>query len=94
MGSVALAGPVRSNWELYREGAWSEVAVDGPLIVNSKAFAGESKIAADLQDGHLVILLDRWSAPISGHHLCYRKQRRMAPVVRAYIHAVRAQASD
>jgi len=91
------------NWEFFENGAWFEVAVEGPLIVNTKemairaaedgvgiAFAPDYAISAQLADGRLVGLLEDWSAPFPGYHLCYPQQRQMAPAVRAFIDALRS----
>jgi len=94
------------NWEFFEDGAWFEVAVNGPLIVNSKAmavraaldgvgvaFVVEQQVAAHLQDGALIPLLEPWSAPFPGHHLCYPQQRQMAPALRVFIDALRRRAA-
>lgn len=94
------------NWEFFENGAWFEVAVEGPLIVNTKemairaaadgvgiAFAPEYALRAHLADGRLIGLLEDWSAPFPGYHLCYPQQRQMAPAVRAFIDALRTPAS-
>jgi DNA-binding transcriptional LysR family regulator len=86
------------NWEFYEDGAWFEVAVDGPLIVNSKemmiravldgagvGFTVEQRVQAELQSGRLVSLLEPWCAPYPGYHICYPQQRQMSPAVRAFI---------
>jgi DNA-binding transcriptional LysR family regulator len=39
-------------------------------------------------------MLQQWSAPFPGHHLCYPQQRRMAPALRAFIDHVRAGAAN
>jgi len=93
------------NWEFFEDGAWFEVAVDGPLIVNSKevaiqaaldgvgiAFAVEQQVGEVLGDGRLIAMLEPWSARFPGHHLCYPEQRQMAPAIRAFIDALRRQA--
>jgi len=89
-------------WEFFEDGAWFEVAVDGPLIVNDKelsiraavdgagiAFPVEYMVFDLIADGRLVPLLDPWSIPFPGHFLCYPRQRQMAPALRAFIDAVR-----
>jgi DNA-binding transcriptional LysR family regulator len=94
------------NWEFWENGTWFEVAVDGPLIVSSKdmgvraaidgvgiAFAIEPMAAAAIAAGHLLPMLQQWSAPFPGHHLCYPQQRQMAPALRAFIDHVRASAA-
>ena len=49
-------------------------------------------MADALADGRLVALLEPWCAPFPGDHLCYPRQRLMAPAVRAFIDRVRAHA--
>lgn len=90
-------------WEFFENGAWFEVAVDGPLIVNDKemsiraavdgagiAFPVEYMVADLVAAGKLIVLLEPWSVPFPGHFLCYPQQRQMAPALRAFIDAVRA----
>jgi DNA-binding transcriptional LysR family regulator len=90
------------RWEFFEDGAWFEVAVTGPLIVNSKetalaaaidgvgiAFAVEQAALRAITEGRLVPMLDAWCAPFPGHHLCYTQQRQMSPAVRAFIDALR-----
>lgn len=89
------------RWE-FRDGErWFEVAVAGPLIVNSRdfaiaaaadgvgiAFAIEEAVAPHIAAGRLVPLLEAWSAPFPGFFLCYTRQRHMAPALRAVIDAI------
>lgn len=88
-------------WEFYENGAWFEVTVDGPLIVNDKdmglraalqgvgiGFPVEEVARDDIAAGRLVALLEPWSAPFPGLFLCYPRQRQMAPALRAFIDAV------
>jgi DNA-binding transcriptional LysR family regulator len=90
------------RWEFFENGAWFEVAVSGPLIVNSKelalaaavdavgiAFAVEHSAASLIAEGRLVAMLEHWCAPFPGHHLCYARQRQMSPALRAFIDALR-----
>ena len=94
------------RWEFQEHGAWFEVAVDGPPVVDDKllaigaaldglgiAFAVEQQLAQALAEGRLEALLEPWCAPFPGHHLCYPSQRLMAPAVRAFIDCVRLQAA-
>ncbi|HVJ40416.1 MAG TPA: LysR family transcriptional regulator [Dongiaceae bacterium] len=89
-------------WEFFEDGAWFEVAVDGPLIFNDKemalratlqgigiGFPVEEAVAQHIAAGRLVPLLQAWSAPFPGLFLCYPQQRQMAPALRAFIDAVR-----
>jgi DNA-binding transcriptional LysR family regulator len=94
------------EWEFWENDRWFQVAVDGPLIVNSRdlerqaalagiglAFVVEDRAAALIADGRLVPLLRQWSAPFPGFFLCYPEQRQMAPALRAFIDRVRAAAA-
>lgn len=94
------------HWEFWEKGAWFEVAVDGPLIVNDKetalratldglgiAFLSDWRIAEAVSQGLLVPMLEEWSAPFPGHHLCYPRQRQMAPALRVFIDHVREHAA-
>ena len=93
------------DWEFWEHGRWFAVAVDGPLIVNSRdlerqaalagvglAFVVEQKVASLIAAGRLVPLLQQWSAPFPGFFLCYPEQRQMAPALRAFIDKVRETA--
>lgn len=94
------------NWEFWQDGDWFEVAVDGPLIVNTKAlalaaaldgvgvaFAVDLTVERHIAEGRLVPLLEAWSAPFPGLFLGYPRQRQMAPALRAFIDHVRSAAS-
>ena len=94
------------RWEFFEDGAWFEVAVGGPLIVNSKAmalqaaldgvgiaFAVEQTTRAAVADGRLIQMLQPWCATLPGHHLCWTQQRQMAPALRVFIDAVRRRAA-
>jgi len=94
------------HWEFWEKGAWFEVAVDGPVIVNDKemalraalagvgiAFLSDWRIASLVEQGLLVTMLEEWSAPFPGHHLCYPRQRQMSPALRAFIDYVREHAA-
>ena len=94
------------NWEFWDNGRWCDVAVDGPLIVNSRdlerqaalagvglAFVVEQMVASLIGEGRLVPLLQQWSAPFPGFFLCYPEQRQMAPALRAFIDQVRTVAA-
>ena len=94
------------RWEFYEDGAWFEVEVAGPLIVNSKhmalqaaidgvgiAFSVERTARQAIADGRLVAMLETWCEPFPGHHLCFPQQRQMSPALRAFIDTVREGAS-
>lgn len=89
------------EWEFCENERWFSVAVDGPLIVNSRAFAVQAAVqgvgiafvkdsdaAGLIAEGKLVPLLENWSAPFEGFYLCYPQQRHMAPALRAFIDTV------
>ncbi|GGL10211.1 LysR family transcriptional regulator [Caulobacter rhizosphaerae] len=94
------------RWEFFENGAWFEVEVDGPLIVNSKdmalkaaidgagvAFSVERTARQAIADGRLVPMLEAWCEPFPGHHLCFAQQRQMSPALRAFIDTVRQGAA-
>jgi DNA-binding transcriptional LysR family regulator len=94
------------KWEFLENGQWFEVMVEGPIIANSKEFCLQAALdgvgiafptdqlsAPHITAGRLVPLLERWSAPFPGFHLCFPAQRQMAPPVRAFIDVVRAKAA-
>jgi DNA-binding transcriptional LysR family regulator len=94
------------KWEFLESGQWFEVAVEGPIIANSKEFCVQAALdgvgiafptdqlcASHIAAGRLVPLLEAWSAPFPGFHLCFPAQRQMAPPLRAFIDAVRTNAS-
>lgn len=93
------------DWEFCEHGRWFEVRTHGPLIVNDKslaiqaalqgigiAFCVEEAVQDHLQAGRLQSLLEPWCAIFPGIHLCYPRQRQMAPALRAFIDAVRHSA--
>ena len=90
-------------WEFCESGRWFAVEVSGSLIANSRefgiraavdglgiAFAVEESIAPFVEDGRLVRLLEPWSAPFPGFHLCYPQQRNMAAALRAFVDALQS----
>ncbi|MEH0196462.1 LysR family transcriptional regulator [Caulobacter sp. CCNWLY153] len=95
------------NWEFYKDGAWFEVAVDGPLIVNERSamlraaidglgigFFTSLELAGPVSEGRLTPLLEAWTHPYPGYAICYPRQRQMAPALRAFIDALRAFADQ
>jgi len=95
------------DWEFFENGKWFEVAVEGPILTNSKefglqaaldglgiAFATDFLVGTHMAAGRLVPVLERWSAPFPGYYLCYPERRQMAPILRAFIDAVRAVAAE
>jgi DNA-binding transcriptional LysR family regulator len=95
------------KWEFLKDGAWFDVAVEGPLITNLKdfglqaaidgvgiAFATQQMVAPHIAAGRLVVLLESWSGIFPGYYLCYPAQRQMAPPLRAFIDSVRSKARE
>jgi DNA-binding transcriptional LysR family regulator len=95
------------NWEFFKDGAWFEVEVDGPLILSEQtmavdaavqgmgiAFWVENELKLLIEQGKLVPLLEEYSAPFPGFYICYPQQRQMAPALRAFIDFVKANAAE
>jgi DNA-binding transcriptional LysR family regulator len=95
------------NWEFFKDGAWFEVEVDGPLILSEQtmtidaavqgmgiAFWIEQELKPLIEQGKLVALLEEYSAPFPGFYVCYPQQRQMAPALRAFIDFVKANAAE
>lgn len=93
-------------WEFFEEGRWLSIKPSGGLIVNDKtlalrmaldglgiAFLIEDTVEYHVQAGRLVPLLDTWSAPFPGFHLCYPRQDHMSSATRAVIERLREMAS-
>jgi len=91
-------------WEFWRDGAWFEVAVDGPLIVDDRevaiaaalggvgiAFATEGEVENHLASGRLEAILVDWTETFPGYHICYPKQYQMLPALRALIDVLRSK---
>jgi DNA-binding transcriptional LysR family regulator len=94
------------KWEFQEDGQWFEVAVEGPIIANSKEFCLQAALdgvgvafptdqlsAPHIAAGRLVLLLERWSAPFPGFYLCFPARQNMAPPLRAFIDVVRTTAT-
>ncbi|MGQ9367856.1 LysR family transcriptional regulator [Azospirillum sp. ST 5-10] len=99
--------PTPYNWEFFADGAWFEVAVDGPLILTDRAtmvratvdgigiaFLTDWETRELIAQGRLVPMLEAWSHPYPGYFLCYPRQRQMAPALRAFIDALRTATAD
>ena len=95
------------NWEFFKDGAWFEVEVDGPLILSEQtmtidaavqgmgiAFWIEQELKPLIEQGKLVPLLEEYSAPFPGFYICYPQQRQMAPALRAFIDFIKAKAAE
>jgi DNA-binding transcriptional LysR family regulator len=90
------------NWEFFKDGAWFEVEVDGPLVLSEQtmavnaalkgmgiAFWVEHELRPLIEAGKLVPLLEEWSGEFPGLYICYPQQRQMAPALRAFIDFVK-----
>ncbi len=90
-------------WEFFEEGRWFSVNPIGSVIVNDKplalrmalvghgiAFAIEDTVRDHIKAGHLVPLLEAWSAPFPGFYLSYARQRHMSAATRAVIDRIRS----
>ena len=95
------------NWEFFKDGAWFEVEVDGPLILSEQtmtidaavqgmgiAFWIEQELKPLIEQGKLVPLLEQYSAPFPGFYICYPQQRQMAPALRAFIDFIKTKAAE
>jgi len=95
------------KWEFQENGQWFEVAVEGPIIANSKefclqaaldgigiAFPTEQLSAPYVAAGQLVRLLEPWSGSFPGFYLCFPARRQMAPPLRAFIDAFKAPSAS
>jgi len=93
------------NWEFFKDGAWFEVEVDGPLILSEHpmivdaalkgmgiAFWVEHELRPLIEAGKLIPLLEDYSASFPGFYICYPQQRQMAPALRAFIDFVKDSA--
>ena len=89
-------------WDFARKGKQVNVRVDGPLIFNTAppqvdaALAGlgisllpEDELAAHLQQGRLVRVLEDWCPPFAGYHLYYPSRRQPSPAFSLVLEAVR-----
>lgn len=94
------------NWEFFKNGAWFEVEVDGPVIFSEQtmavdaalkgmgiAFWVEHELRPLIEAGKLVPLLEEWSGEFRGLYICYPQQRQMAPALRAFIDFVKNSAA-
>ncbi len=91
-------------WEFEKEGRPIRVQVAGPLVVNSgaplrrAALAGlglactfEDVVAADVQAGRLVRVLEDWCPPFPGYHLYYPSRRQPTPAFSLLVEALRTR---
>jgi DNA-binding transcriptional LysR family regulator len=92
-------------WDFARRGKAVNVRVDGPLIFNTSppqvdaAVAGlgvallpEDEVAAHLDDGLLLRVLQEWCPPFEGYHLYYPSRRQPSPAFGLVVKALRYHA--
>jgi DNA-binding transcriptional LysR family regulator len=90
------------KWEFENGVDKVEVGVEGSLITNnldlvvSAALNGvgigymlEDYMAAHIDEGHLVPVLEEWSLPFAGYHLFHPSRRQMPPKLRAFVDFLR-----
>jgi DNA-binding transcriptional LysR family regulator len=93
------------DWEFAEDGRWFSIKVCGPLVLSDRplilrlalrgvgiCLLGEGDARPYLESGALINLLDEWSAPFPGWHLCYPKQKYLPQSTRLFIDAVRKAA--
>lgn len=86
------------NWEFFKDGHWTSVVVDGPLIVSCSdmaisaavqgvgiAFWAECDVRCLIEAGKLVPMLEEFSPYFPGWYLAFPKQRHMPGAVRAVV---------
>ena len=93
-------------WDFERRGRQVNVRVDGPLIFNTArpqvdaALAGlgiallpEDEVAALLEAGALVRVMQDWCPKFAGYHLYYPSRRQPSPAFSLVVDALRVDAS-
>ncbi len=89
-------------WEFFKDGHWTSMAVNGPLIVSCSdmaisaavqgvgiAFWAEYAVRPLIAQGRLVPMLEEFSPYCPGWYLTYPRQRYMSAAVRAVIDFLR-----
>ncbi len=92
-------------WDFERRGRQVNVRVDGPLIFNTAppqvdaALAGlglallpEDEVAAHIEAGRLVRVLQDWCPLFAGYHLYYPSRRQPSPAFSLVVDALRVRA--
>lgn len=91
------------NWEFFKDGHWTSVAVNGPLTVSCSemaisaavqgvgiAFWTEQVVRPLIDEGLLVPMLEKFSPFFPGWYLTYPRQRYMSAAVRAVVDFLRS----
>lgn len=92
------------SWPLAKAGEIRRVRVEGPLVVNSLAlrlagalsgiglaFVPLKQVAAHIEAGHLVPVLEDWWPVWEGYHLYYPSRRQHSLAFRLLVDALRAR---
>jgi len=90
------------NWEFFKDGHWTSVAVNGPLIVSCSdmaisaavqgagiAYWAEHAVQPLIDKGKLVPMLEEFCPYFPGWYLTYPKQRHMTAALRAVVDFLR-----
>jgi len=92
-------------WEFEEDGREFRVRVDGQLVFNDAPFVREAAlaglglaclpddhVAADIEQGRLVRVLEAWCPPFPGYHLYYPSRRQHSPAFALLLEALRYRA--
>ncbi|GGF24387.1 LysR family transcriptional regulator [Aliidongia dinghuensis] len=92
------------SWEFEKDGRQLEVGLSGPLTFNEPdlmlqaaidglgvAYVLENEAAQHVDCGHLVRMLDDWTAPFPGFFLYYPSRHQVSPVFAAFLALLRAR---
>lgn len=89
-------------WDLQENGRPFEVRVDGPLVFNNSdllreaalagqglAYVYDDEVAAHVESGRLVRILEKWCPTFQGYYLYHPSRRQTPPALAALIEALR-----
>jgi len=92
-------------WEFHEKGRPFEVRVEGPLVFNNSDLLQEAalsghglayvyldEVAADIEAGRLVRILEKWCPTFPGYYLYHPSRRQTPPALAALIAALRYRA--
>lgn len=103
--NVRLPGGAILPWRFQRDSKVYETRFDGRLTANTTSMqvraaveglglfqTPRTMVAAELEDGRLVTVLDEWAPPpLGGFHLYYPSRRQTRPALRALVDFLRQQ---
>jgi DNA-binding transcriptional LysR family regulator len=94
----------RPPWEFERRGEALKVAVEGPVLTNSRSVLMSATLAglgflqtfdaaasSYLASGDLITVLDDWSEPFPGPKLYYPSRRHQPSALRAFVEFLQAK---